>query len=65
MQAFRKRKRKRRPPQLQQLVGVVNSIHITRLCNIGADLADIDSFGVVLQWRSSTVPFGTPLEASS
>lgn len=50
MQAFRKRKRKRRPPQLLQL-GVVNNIHITRLCNIGADLADIDSFGVVLQWR--------------
>ena len=65
MQAFRKRKRKKRPPQ--QLAGVVNSIHITRLRNIGADLADIDSFGVVLACSGvcKTVPIGTPLEVSN
>ena len=49
--AFRKRKRKKQPPQ-PQLVGVVNSIHISI---IGADLADIDSFGVVL--ACSGAPF--------
>lgn len=62
MPVFRKRKRKKRQPQ-PQLVEVVNSIHIS---NIGADLADIDSFGVVLACSGAvcrTVPIGTPLEA--
>jgi len=45
----RERKRKEPPPP-PQLAGVVNSIHIAHLRDIGADLADIDSFGVVLAY---------------